>query len=200
MFRALHPAHKASSELKFRLRLLQFACLFTSCTAPENSGSLWCSPTAFAQGISFERGGQAEVVSEKRKVDPEEHETDTEDSPHSPVPDTFKLSLLDTLPSFMALSAAQNAGQESNVTVTWMQLAGLYMAQAAIDDGLKHGRIRADVIDQAFGRWTFNPDLEVDDTTDEWQVNAMFWADDELLPGWEEIKRKHQQILVRISH
>lgn len=201
MFHALHPVHRAPSELIFRLRLLKFICLFTSCTAPENGRSLWWSREALArETLLSESSGRARVP-KKMTANSEEHENDTDEIPCKPSVDALSsdrpsISLLDTLPSFMALSAAQNAGQESNVTITWMQLAGLYMTQAAIDHGLRYGEIRPGVIDQAFGRWKFNPDIEADDTSDEWQVNAMFWADDELLPGWEDIKQRHQRTLV----
>lgn len=106
------------------------------------------------------------------------------------------VSLLDTLPAFMALSAAQNAGQESNVTLEWIRLAGTYMAQAAIDRGLKRCEITPHDLDQAFGKWKFDPDLEEDESSDAWYINAMFWADDDLLPGWEAVKEENRRTVV----
>ena len=64
------------------------------------------------------------------------------------------ISLLDTIPLFMAVSAAQISMQEGTITDTWMRLAAGYMAQAVAEQYLVYRFERQDVVQEAFS-WGF---------------------------------------------
>ena len=106
-------------------------------------------------------------------------------SPHS-------LSLLDTLPEFIALSAAQNALQESTITDVWMKLAARYMAQAVLEQYLIFGAQGPTALQEAFA-WGLDSNSDTKTGSDEWKINAMFWGgEDEELSGWNEIRDEHK--------
>lgn len=101
-------------------------------------------------------------------------------------------SLLDTIPSFMALSAAANGMQESKITDTWMRLAAGYMAQAVVEQHLTFECRDDRVLTEAF-RWGFDPDTPAKDGTDEWLVNAMFLDEEGEFTSWTAIRNEHMQ-------
>lgn len=100
------------------------------------------------------------------------------------------LSLHETLPSFLALSAVQNALQESTITVLWMRLAAGYMAQVYAEHVLTHHNSRADMLENVF-RWSFDPECVAEEGSDEWLINEMFDADADVVDLWENIKNEH---------
>lgn len=100
------------------------------------------------------------------------------------------ISLLDTLPLFMALSASQNAMQSSSITKTWMQLAAGYMAQAVIEQYLVYGSPRPETLQESFA-WGFDPECGAEEGSEQWQVNAMFWDEDGSIPDWDPIRDEH---------
>ena len=195
MFRALHPGFKPPLALSFRLRLLKFACLFTVCVSPEAFEILRYTANGQDAGI-----GNAERIGENMEG-ASQHDGHGNDIAKTASTSAFgghtqTVTLLETLPSFMALSAAQNTGQGSNVTDVWLHLAGLYMAQAAIEQGLAGAEMDNNIIHNVFEKWTFDPNLNAPESSDEWQINAMFWGDDEVVPEWEKIKEKYKQSVV----
>jgi len=101
-------------------------------------------------------------------------------------------SLQDTLPSFMALSAAQNAMQETSVTDTWMRLAADYMAQAVAEQYLVYKSKRPEVLHEAFS-WGFDSESMAEEGSDEWLINTMFFGEDEVVTGWDEIRGEHMR-------
>lgn len=102
------------------------------------------------------------------------------------------ISLSDTLPSFMALSAAQSVLQKQPVSVLWMRLAAGCMAHAALEQSLVHGVDLADAVKEAFA-WSYDPDLSAEQGTDEWAINAMFCDQEEEAEvlGWTDVKDEH---------
>ena len=86
------------------------------------------------------------------------------------------LSMLDTLPSFMALSAAQSALQALPVSDVWMRLAAGYMAHAALEQKLLHGVHLTDALNEAFA-WRFDPESSAEEGSDEWAINTMFFGE-----------------------
>lgn len=105
------------------------------------------------------------------------------------------VSLLDTLPFFMALSAAHNATRDdARVTNVWMLLAAGYMAQATMEQYLIYGARRSDLLQDAF-TWGFDAECGAEPNSDEWRINAMFWGDDEVIPGWDRVRDEHWQIV-----
>lgn len=109
------------------------------------------------------------------------------------------MTLLETLPLFLALSAAQNALQESTITDLWMRLAAGYMAQAFAAEVLVHGSDRHGLLEEVF-RWGFDPDCDAEEGSDAWLINDMFDADYEVLSMWEEIKEQHMHAVIACSH
>lgn len=104
------------------------------------------------------------------------------------------ISLLDTLPFFMAISAAQNSMQQSTITDKWMRLAAGYMAQAVAEQYIVYRSQRQEVLQEAFA-WGFDSECGAEEGTDEWQINAMFWGEDEVVDGWEQIRDEQMQVV-----
>ena len=102
------------------------------------------------------------------------------------------VSLLDTLPSFMALSAAENVMQESRITETWMRLAAGYMAQAVIEQYLLYGSQSGQTLKEAFA-WGFDSSTVAEEGSEDWIVNAMFLDDEAEFESWQIIRDEHMQ-------
>ena len=102
------------------------------------------------------------------------------------------ISLLDTIPLFMAVSAAQISMQEGTITETWMRLAAGYMAQAVAEQYLVYGSQLQEVLQEAFS-WGFDPECSAVEGTDDFQINAMFWGVDAVVDGWDRIRDEHIQ-------
>lgn len=102
-------------------------------------------------------------------------------------------SLLDSLPSFMALSAVfQTTTNQTTITDTWMRLAAGFMAQAVVEQYLVYGSTGDEVLQEAFA-WGFDAECTAEEGSDEWEINAMFWGEDQVVPRWEEIRDAHMQ-------
>ncbi|KAL8883405.1 MAG: hypothetical protein Q9192_007186, partial [Flavoplaca navasiana] len=99
VFHALHPNYKASPELKLRLRLLQFTYVFVQHYHPSSAN------VAISRRPSINTGN-SEIP---ESANPQEY-------PQA-------MSLSQTLPLFLALSAVQNELQGSTITEIWMMLA-----------------------------------------------------------------------------
>ena len=110
------------------------------------------------------------------------------------VKDQSSVALIDILPHFMALSAAQNAMQDTTITEIWMHLAAGFMAHAVIEQYLKHGESYPALLQEAFA-WGFDADCSADEGSDEWQINIMFWGDDGAVIGWDRIRDEHLHIV-----
>ncbi|KXT16441.1 hypothetical protein AC579_5122 [Pseudocercospora musae] len=101
------------------------------------------------------------------------------------------VSLLDTLPLFMQVSAGcHNIFNGSNLTSQWMQLAADWMLRACLEQYLVCGKEGSDAIDEAFA-WGYR---ERDKDADETKVkvpddpfDSMY--DEEDVQRWEAIRR-----------
>ena len=105
------------------------------------------------------------------------------------------ISLLDTLPSFMALSATQNAlPEESKITDIWMRLTAGFMAQAVAEQYLVYNSQQTDVIREAFA-WGFDEENGAEEGSDDYLTNVMFWDEEAEGPNsaWEEIRDEHMR-------
>jgi len=121
---------------------------------------------------------------------------------HSTITDPFygtasSVSLLDTLPSFMSLSAAVlTIKSEWTVNLAWMNTAAEYMLQASLESYLIYGAADGGVLQEAFA-WGFQERSDLQEGTEEWDVNAMFCGDDpedrkdSNDTSWEEIKERY---------
>lgn len=211
-FRTMHPDHHASLDLQFRLRLLKFTVMFTKRSAPAEAtppGPILQNlrHRREEQAVSF-RSGDNELatiefpdltgyltplnVMEVKKT----HigQLSTAGSKVSETHDLFRpaISLLDTIPLFMAVSAAQILMQEGTITETWMRLAAGYMAHAAAEQYLVYGSQRQEVLQEAFS-WGFDPECSAEEGTNNFQINAMFWGVDAAVDGWDRIRDEHMQ-------
>ena len=211
-FCTMHPDHHASLDLQFRLRLLKFTIMFTKRSAPAEA----TTPGPIIQNlrhrrreqvVSF-RSGDNDLTTLKLpdlteylaplnaiqiKKEHVDHESTTSNKileKHDAFPPA--ISLLDTIPLFMAVSAAQISMQGGTITDTWMRLAAGYMAQAVAEQYLVYGSRCRDVIQEAFS-WGFDPDCHAEEGTDDFQINAMFWGVDAVVDGWDQIRDEHTQ-------
>ena len=208
----MHPDHHASLDLKFRLRLLKFTVMFTKRSAPaeatppgpvlqnlrhrrQEQACSFCSRENELSGIELPNCTQYLVPVNAMEID-EEHSSkkSTTGNAVSETYDLFRpvMSLLDTIPLFMAVAAAQIAMQEGTITETWMRLAAGYMAHAAAEQYLVYGSQRQEVLQEAFS-WGFDPECSAEEGTDDFQINAMFWAVDAVVDGWDRIRDEHAQ-------
>lgn len=101
-------------------------------------------------------------------------------------------SLQETLPLFLTLSAAQNSLQQSTITELWMRLAAGYMAQAYAEQVLVYNNDRPTLLAETFW-WRYQADCSAEEGSDEWQINKMFDADENVIRLWEDIKEEHMQ-------
>lgn len=99
------------------------------------------------------------------------------------------MSLLDTLPAFMALSAIQNSRHESDITVLWMDLAARFMAQAALEQYVHYGANGPNVLLHAFA-WGFDANSTAGKGSDDWEVNSMFSGEEGEVPEWAGIRKQ----------
>ena len=108
------------------------------------------------------------------------------------------MCLQETLPMFLALSAVQNAIQESTITELWMRLAAGYMAQAYAEQVLSCQNEAEKLLDGMFS-WGFDPDCSASEESDEWQLNTMFDTEEDILDLWAEIKEEHVRAVSQIA-
>lgn len=99
------------------------------------------------------------------------------------------VSLLDTLPAFMALSAVQNSRHESDITVLWMVLAARFMAQAALEQYVHYGANGPNLLLDAFA-WGFDANSTAGKGSDDWEVNSMFSGEEGEVPEWAGIRKQ----------
>ena len=109
-------------------------------------------------------------------------------------------SLLDTLFSYIALSAAFTQLGNSQITRPWMLLTAQFMLGATLEQFLVYGATGREVIAEAFA-YGCSSKLSEDDATkiddDELIINNMFWyghgdgAGNSEVGGWREIRSAH---------
>ena len=216
VFHANHTNSAVSSTLQFRARLLQFSVLFirrstartltaTTATATSNSATL---PALRELRVRHRARSQAYLSHrpDARDIDAglllSSQPATTEATVGTSLcasPALYaspnSVSLLDTLPAFMALSAVQNAMHESDITTLWMDLAARFMAQAALEQYVDYGAKEPDVLLDAFA-WGYDASSAASEGSDDWEVNAMFSVEEGEVPEWARV-RKHYIGMVR---
>lgn len=114
-------------------------------------------------------------------------------------PEPFLPSLMDTLPSFMALCAAFGAMEDWSFDQAWMEVAVEYMLQAALEQYLVLGVDGSDAVSESFA-WGFLDELDPEkvfiedeeDSEDDQMINAMFQrAGRKKQRMWTKMKEKH---------
>ncbi|KAL8683070.1 MAG: hypothetical protein Q9186_000980, partial [Xanthomendoza sp. 1 TL-2023] len=169
MFRSLHHDHIAPAEIRFRLRLLRFTYVFTR----------HCHPPSASFPLMIRQPGCIEDAEDTVLENPFQEQQDT-------------MSLQGTLPLFLALSAIQNALQESTITDLWMRLAAGYMAQSYVEQVLLCNNDHPSLLEESF-RWGYEADCGGEENSDKWLINRMFGVDEYVVLLWEEIKEEHMQ-------
>ncbi|KAL8705546.1 MAG: hypothetical protein Q9201_001363 [Fulgogasparrea decipioides] len=177
IFRALHPGHEAPTQIRFRLRLLQFTYAFTKWQ--RHSSVQPMIPTTNHQGSSLSGDPKDQMSSHAKRQD--------------------FMYLQETLPLFLALSAVQNAIQESAITELWMRLAAGYMAQAYAEQVLECHNDRPDLLEEVFD-WGLDVGCRAEEGSDEWLINEMFTAEDQIsevriMELWNDIREEHMHAL-----
>ena len=207
MFRAMHPGHHGSAELRFRLRFLKFMSLFMDRFEP----SMATPSVTTLQRMRKRSSRQAQTshlyrrlpagldvppltrtlaLSESKSMGDGAQLSNTFQAPTDP-DRVNSPSLLDSLPEFIALCAAAHIILPSTeVTDMWMRLAAGYMAQAVIEQFLIFGAQGTSVIQQAFS-YGFDSDSTAEEGSDEFQINALFFGEDKQLEGWNTIRESH---------
>ena len=208
----MHPGYRGTPELQLRLRLLKFAIMFTkrfvpSETTPSAAALQKLRDQRLQQSTSFRSSDQNLATLDLRdlsehlappdttRIKQEQFSGGAASDEHAPSDASHRhpsISLLDTLPFFMSLSAAHNSLNQSTITDTWMRLAARYMAQAVAEQYLIYESKRHEVLQEAFA-WGFDAECGAEEGSDGWQINAMFWGEDEVIPGWDEIRDEHMQ-------
>ena len=152
---------------------------------------------------SFVRLDLPDLTYHLNQMDPTRIEYEQVGKPNGPNPkpalggftkDQPSVSLIDILPQFMALSAAQNAMQETTITEMWMHLAAGFMAHAVIEQCLDYGNESRELLQEAFA-WGFDAECGAEEGSNEWQVNAMFWGEEGVVIGWERIRDEHMHFV-----
>lgn len=200
-FRSLHPGDHGTQELQNRLRLLKFTSLFCSRFAsltirPSKKIIKRLRDSSTQRRKSSNFGNRLADTIETEGAAQGVNTTDSRDSGMRTSTNIYgpdhPISLIDTLPSFMALSAAQSVLQKQPVSVLWMRLAAGYMAHAALEQSLLRGVRLTDAVKEAFA-WSYDPDLSAEQGTDEWAINAMFCDQEEEAEvlGWNDVKYEH---------
>lgn len=206
LFRTIHSRDQVSEEIRFRLRLLKYTALSSSCFASvpiqlssRHMEQLRAHPFK-GKNIAREGTGNPAHLMDDGCADQSSgtHAPNASENgvPKGPYQSTSPISLLDTLPSFMALSAAQSALQALPVSDVWMRLAAGYMAHAALEQSLLHGIHLTDALDEAFA-WRFDPESSAEEGSDEWAINTMFFGEDGEVDGWSDIRDEHIRAVSR---
>ncbi|KAK5131384.1 hypothetical protein LTR08_000987 [Meristemomyces frigidus] len=174
IFKARHPTY-TDLELRFRMRLLQFAILFTQ-RLTRNPATPARADTQHLRANNLDRARR--WIGTAERVPSAAYTTEPFDTPSS-FPTTEKLehnrayvlyeldipaedeayedsfygtvscvSLLDLLPMFMQVSAARSA--HNSATEDWMQLACEFMLQACLEQYLVCGAQGSDAVNEAF--------------------------------------------------
>ena len=199
LFRSIHPEEHGTKEIQIRLRLLKFTSLFCSrFTSVPIEPSEWKLKSLRDQGHKLRKASDTlgslvgavkyesanPVMQVTDKTNPEGNMTTSFHGSAQPT------SLIDSLPSFMALSAAQSALQELPVSDVWMRLAAGFMAHAALEQSLVYQMELTDALEEAFA-WRFDPGSIAEEGTDDWAINAMFFGEEGEVVGWSDIRNEH---------
>lgn len=225
MFKAKHPHYTPDPELRFRLLLLRFATLFcgrlvrskatpskqalTQLREANNTRARdWIRdsnglPSGAHDMSLFDHIGISLSQLETNRVhNLRALEMAPEDDAYD---DAFygtssSVSLLDLLPSFMAVIAARNELNNSNISRGLMVLAVEFMVQSCLEQYLIRGNSGSDAIDEAFA-WGYKPTHPTNDDQDTTgdETSRMFLSDEEgesqEVPEWSALKSEHVSLL-----
>ncbi|KAL9129735.1 MAG: hypothetical protein Q9217_001893 [Psora testacea] len=216
--RSTQPAYPQAQKLQFRMRLFKFVALFTRRKNPSQPPIPPRDPQELRKGCKGQANAFRSNKEEKSSANPidlaqylahsEEvmHIRQEMASGNHTHADALSrrtnhlpsVSLLDTLPCFMALSAAQIALQgQSSITDVWMRLTAGFMAQAVAEQYLVYKSQRSEVLQEAFA-WGFDEGNTAEEGSDSYLINVMFWDEEAERANstWEEIRNEHIRALI----
>jgi hypothetical protein len=104
-------------------------------------------------------------------------------------------ALADLVPMFVSLSAARgemHGEYAANITRQWMELAGEFMLQAALEQCLVYGTSSSSKLREIFS-WGWRPSPTQVNWEDEIRVNRMFCEEgrQQEVAGWADIRREY---------
>jgi hypothetical protein len=205
VFKCNHPTVRVPNDIKFRLRLIKFTSLYSKRHIP-------CEITPPAQEL--------ESVRRKHRKRAEEFYDSSSDSSFqgslfeqqmgnyarrqaaSSKNNEETVSLADLVPMFIGLSAARASlldDEQVGVHEGWMELAGEFMLQAALEQCLEYSDCSGTKLREIFSwGWRPNPTKFWED---EEAANDMFCDDDvmEEIQSWSVIRQKYID-LVRLLY
>lgn len=194
----MHANHCAPSEIRFRLQLLKLTSMFSARSA---STSIKPSSSRLRAARKANKGRATQlsrdpidIVDEAVNRSLDLHVTSK--SATSLYAASTKITLLDILPSFMAVSAFHSILQDSPITEIWMRLATGLMAHAALEQCLVLSIPLSEALREAFA-WGFDAGSTAKEDSEDSHINAMFLGEDEEVAGWSEIKAEHIQAVSR---
>jgi hypothetical protein len=197
MFKCNHPAVRVSKDVQFRLRLIKFTSLYSKRHIP-------CEVTPPAPEL--------ERVRRKHRKRAEDFYDSSSDSSFqdslfdqqignssrqqtaTPRGNAEAVSLADLVPMFIGLSSARSTLFEDEpvgVHEGWMELAGEFMLQAALEQCLEYSDCSGSKLREIFSwGWRPNPTKFWED---EEAVNGMFCDEDVMqeLEAWSAIRQKY---------
>ncbi|KAF2433811.1 hypothetical protein EJ08DRAFT_694290 [Tothia fuscella] len=189
---------------RFRLRLLKFSTLYGRRLSANATTPLPAELEALRQTHRrrAEEWWDAALPSQGNFADPvfqdrlprSERRTSTTSLDHSE-----STALADLVPMFVALSAARSELQDTdaaNITTQWMELAGEFMLQAALEQCLVYGTGSASKLREIFS-WGWRPSPTQVAWDDERTVNHMFCEEGRAreVEGWAKIRREYVEML-----
>lgn len=206
VFQHQHPFHKASDTAKFRLRLLKFTVLYTQrftiaeCSLPlEILTAVREKHHERAQALltNFDvlEGHEITALNVKESLPNETREHyrmhmimrfSPDKSSSSHYGSELSLSILDTLPFFISLSAAQALIHGNYVTELWMRLAARYMAQAVLEQCLIYDMQGPEILQAAFA---YGSDLNPSTVTNSDGLNLSWKCMGRETDLWEKIRK-----------
>ncbi|KAF2096525.1 hypothetical protein NA57DRAFT_78128 [Rhizodiscina lignyota] len=206
IFRHNHSADTIDDKLRFRLRLLKFATLFTRRFVQSGTTPSAENLEALRQTLETRASEWFAEVEETLEVEayfmqlglPADRLQHTKDSfAHqlslSPTSAAFygtpeSVSLLDVLPSFLVASSAMRDVFSTNITQMFMELAAEFMMQASLEQYLAYGNRGADPLKMCFAwGWRETPSSALQE---EQEINKMFRDEDldQEVDGWAAVR------------
>ena len=221
VFKANHPTHVTTAEIKFRLKLLQYTTLFTQrferspatpsradlkeirSRSQHRSALHLPNPIVAAElGIADDSDelsdkfahsiSRRDVQRRRQRILANQHVPGSTGFYGSPdCP-----SLLDTLEEFMKVSAAvATTPGDQTVSTDWMHLAAHYMLQAALEMYLVWGDSSNSIRRVSFAWGHYQP-IRDGETEDDKRINDMFWGiHGEFEDEWRGIEAQYLQLV-----
>jgi len=207
VFKCNHPATRVPDDVNFRLRLIKFTTLYSKRNVPcevspppaaelerlrrknqKRAEEFYdsSSDSSFTESLFQQRMGNISPQKSSRSQSQEE-----------------SISLADLVPMFIGLSASRaNLFPDDKVSAHegWMDLAGEFMLQAALEQCLEYSDCSGSKLREIFS-WGWRPN-PAQSWEDEEAVNEMFCDEDEEeeVESWTCIKANYVDLLKPKTH